>query len=183
MEGYTLFIPQCFISARRRHQSLLQNLGDMECVCVCVCVCVGERERERARGGGKRERQRVCVRESSGGAMWYRWGPGLVFVWNQAWCLVSSANISSARLPLQLHSNRESSLAALPRLLKKTKSQWKQPHLRTFYSSGLPLLWHRSNTFQLIYLWSYLSPSFGLSRNPNLWNCLRKTCWQQQIEL
>lgn len=75
----------------------------MECVCVYVCVCM-------------RETESMCVRESSGGAMWYRWGPGLVFVWNQAWCLVSSANISSARLPLQLHSNSESSIAALPRL-------------------------------------------------------------------
>ena len=36
MEGYTLFIPQCFISARLRHQSLLQNCGDTECVWECV---------------------------------------------------------------------------------------------------------------------------------------------------
>lgn len=99
-----------------------------------LCVC-------------ERETESMCVRESSGGAMWYRWGPGLVFVWNQAWCLVSSANISSARLPLQLHSNSESSIAALPHLFslflsKKTKSKWKQPHFQigshlfwsTFYS-------------------------------------------------
>lgn len=62
------------------------------------------------------ERKSLSVRESSGGAMWYRWGPSLVFVWNQAWCLVSSANISSARLPLQLHSKSESSIAAVIRL-------------------------------------------------------------------
>ncbi len=54
MEGYTLFIPQCFISARRRHQSLQQNCGDMDSLYVCVCVCVREGERER-------ERQSVCV--------------------------------------------------------------------------------------------------------------------------
>ena len=95
-----LFIPQCFISARHRHRSLLQNCGDTE--------CVFERERQR---------ESMCVRESSGGAMWYLWGPGLVFVWNQAWCLVSSANISSARLPSQLHSSSESSVAALLCLL------------------------------------------------------------------
>lgn len=80
MEGYTLFVPQFFISVRCGHQSFLQICGDIECV-------------------WERDREYVCVRESSCGAMWYRWGPGLVFVWNQAWCLVSSANISPACLP------------------------------------------------------------------------------------
>lgn len=64
----------------------------------------------------------VCVRESCCGAMWYCGRPGLVSAWNLAWCLVSSANISPACLPLQLHSKSQSSVTALNLSLPEMKN-------------------------------------------------------------
>lgn len=75
-----------------RRQSLLQN-----CACVHTCVCVCEN---------------MCLRESIVALCGVVKGAGLVCVCNEVWRLVSSANISSTRLSMQLASNRESSIAA-----------------------------------------------------------------------